>query len=144
MIGELYKAVYTQLTLPDVEDPEWINLFKLYVNSRIYALEAPPETAFLFAVFVIDQPDVEHFFGGESRQTATLSVDIYGKTESGIATLMQAEGALNDLMDLAELSATGFDRVRVRSISRGGIEFDGSEQYRVRSIFELIASTNGG
>jgi len=143
MSVELLKSVYARLTSNDGGAPPDYNDFYDAVGGRIYALEAPPETSFPFCVYNTDQPDVEHFFGNRQRLTSMLTIDVIGTTEAGASALMDVETKLYAHLDLQELACTGFDRLRIRAIQRGSIEFDGGEQYRISSIFEMIATSTG-
>lgn len=143
MSSEFLKSVYARLTSNDGGGPPVYNDFYNAVGGRIYALEAPPSTAFPFCVYNMDQPDVDHFFGGKARYTSMLTVDMIGKSDTGALGLMDVEKKLFDHLDLVELSCTGFDRLRLRTIQRGSVEFDGGQQFRISSIFEMIATSNG-
>lgn len=143
MSSEFLKSVYARLTSNDGGAPPDYNDFYDSVGGRIYALEAPPNTQFPFAVYNMDQPDVDHFFGGEARYTSMLTVDMISKSDTGALVLMDIERKLFDHLDLAELNCTGFDRLRLRTIQRGSVEFDGGQQFRISSIFEMIATSTG-
>lgn len=144
MSVELLKSVYARFIYDEgALSPHEVNAFYDSVGGRIYALEAPPNTAFPFCVYNMDQPDIEHFFDGPTRHSATLTVDLIGTTDSGALALLDVETKLFEHLDLQELSCTGFDRLRLRTVQRGSIEFDGGQQYRISSIFEMIATSTG-
>lgn len=134
----ILKAVYTKM-LSQV-DVDTYNPFHVSVGGRIYATIAPPNTTFPFCVFVMAPPDVEHFFGDTKRLTTTLDVHVLDKTEKGVDSLMDIETLLFDLLDDTSLATTGFDRSRVRTLTRGSVEFDSEEVYGFNSTFEIIAT----
>jgi len=137
MSVELLKSFYTKLVSQVDGSP---NPFSSAVGSRIYATIAPPDTVFPFCVFEMSAPDVEHFFGGISRLTTTIEVHVFDKTDKGVDSLMDMETLLFDLLDSTDLATTGFDRSRVRTLSRGSVNFDSEEVYGFNSTFEIIAT----
>ncbi len=139
MSVEVLKAVYNKL-VSQTGDPAAYNSFHIALGGRIYATIAPPDTVFPFCVFEMSAPDVEHFFGNLKRLTATLDVHVFDKTDKGVDSLMDIETLLFDLLDDTDLATTGFDRSRVRTLSRGSVNFDSEEVYGFNSTFEIIAT----
>lgn len=137
MSVDLMKAVYARLTA--VTDGG-TNPVRTSVSDRIYALEAPARSAFPLIIYTMDPPDVDHFFGGKSRQTATFTVTIFGKVESGPDAMVDIEKQVADLLDQQSLSVDNHDRGFVRVLSRGTPETDG-EVFRVDTSFEIVATS---
>ena len=140
MSVELMKSLYAKLVSNDGGTPPDYNDVYDAVGGRIYALEAPPETVFPFLVYSIDPPDVEHFFGsGKRRLTTTASMTVYAKVDQGALLAMTVGDKVFTLFDQAELTATSFDRMYVRALQRGVVEYDGDELFMITNTFELTA-----
>ena len=142
MSVELMKSLYAKLVSNDGGTPPDYNDVYDAVAGRIYALEAPPETFFPFLVYSIDPPDVEHFFGsGKRRLTTSASMTVYAKVDQGALLAMTVADKVFDLFDQADLAATSFDRMYVRALQRGVVEYDGDELFMITNTFELTAHT---
>ena len=137
MSVELLKAVYTKLISTEGGSP---NAFSTAVGTRIHATIAPSETLFPFCVFEMSPPDVEHFFGNTQRLRTTVDVHVFDKTDKGVDSLMDIEVLLFDLLDDTEMATAGFDRSKVRALTRGTVNFDSEEVYGFNSTFEIIAT----
>ena len=114
------------------------NAFRTSVGARIRLLVAPSNSALPLATYSIDQPTTEHFFGGSRKQTATFTVSIFDKAESGADAMLGYEAQLFALFDNTELTISGHSRGYSRSLNRGAPELEG-EYLRCDSRFEIMA-----
>jgi len=136
MSVDLMKAVYARLV---ADTGGGTNPLRTSVSDRIFALEAPARSSFPLVIYTMDPPDVDHFFGGKSRQSATFTVTIFGKVELGPDALVDIEKQVADLLDQQDLTVDNHDRGVVRTLSRGTPETDG-EVFRVDSSFEIVSA----
>lgn len=135
----LLTAVYSVLTAPAEAGPPVVqNALHAAVGGRIYQIEAPASSALPLVVFAVTGVTTEHSFGGRERTTATVDLTVYGRTSGGVAALGTIEDAANGLLDQAQTAATGYDRMFLRTLSRGRPTVEG-EYLRLDSMFELVA-----
>mgnify|MGYP003108595554 CR=1 FL=1 len=134
MTVELMKAVYGKLTGGS-------NSFTTGLGGRIFAVEAPANTAFPLAIYAMESVDTQRFFDGRVQQRGSISVAIFDKAEAGADSIVDKEKLLFDLMDEASVSVDNHDRGYIRGVTRGTPSIDG-ELLQVESIFEITATSS--
>lgn len=103
------------------------------LGTRVY-LEAAPEDASLpLCVYRVESHEIEPTFATNnvSRERFTIAFEQYHATNAGITAALAASDSLATLLDNVTLSPTGYDRVVLRSESRGVPEV---EEHAIRTV----------
>ncbi len=141
MSDALMKGFYDVLVENDGGDPPDYNDFYDAVGGRIFAYEAKLSDTLPLAVYQMDSPSCERFFGGKVRSTATFTMTIYGKASLGLQAVTDIAEKAFAHINGKKATVASHDRGVLRGVSRGGPAVEG-EYVRVDSTFEMIATTS--
>jgi len=133
MTVELMKAIYTKLTTT--------NAFKTAVGSRIFAVQAPSETAFPVCIYNLEEVNTQRFFDGRVQQRGIIAIGIFDKSDSGADSIVDKEKLLFALLDEASVSVTDHDRGFIRGMTRGTPSIEG-ELLQLESTFEIVSTSS--
>jgi hypothetical protein len=107
------------------------------LGGRVYLDEAPANVPLPLCVYgVLDQTSQPTYDAGTRRERLTIEFTQYFPHSTGVAAAIQNAERLDAVLDNLELKPTGYDRIVIRSQSRGvpGIEDDAVS---VTSLFRL-------
>jgi hypothetical protein len=133
MSVEFSKAIYTRL-MHDAGGGT--NPLRTLVSDRIFAIEAPAQTALPLVVYAVMGSQTSRDFGGTVKEVVQVSVTMFGKAEDGADAILDIEDAAFDLLDQRTLAVSSYDRGYMRNISRGSAILNG-EYFSVESVFQI-------
>lgn len=109
------KAIYDRLA-----SAQGSGSFHALVQGRYYYVEAPQNTGFPLAVYIIDSIENENQFGGSRILRGSVTFDIFVEAKAGAAAAMDIEEALFTLLDQQTLTtASPYGTLTVQCVSRG-------------------------
>lgn len=128
-ITNIVNAIYARLSTTSVGTQ---------VGGRIYPSQAEADAAFPLIVYDIAGIDVSYFMGGQARLQAEVEFRIHfsNKGESLQFTVTdQLSKALEN-----EMTATGFDRVKMWRIGAGVPSFE-DDSWSITERYRMVAHT---
>jgi hypothetical protein len=110
-------------------------------GARVYLNAAPENASLPLCVYRVADHVIEPTFATNkvSRERIVLEFDQYHPTAGGVTAGLSASESLAVLLDNRELSPTGYDRVVLRSETRGVPEVE-QDAVRTTSRFRAIGT----
>jgi hypothetical protein len=103
------------------------------LGARVYLNAAPEDAALPLCVYRVADHQIEPVFATnkQSRERFVVEFEQYHPTSAGATAALSASESLANLLDNATLSPTGYDRVVLRSETRGVPEV---EEHAIRTL----------
>jgi|LakMenEpi03Aug12_release.lakeMendotaPanAssembly.Ray.scaffolds.fasta_scaffold585912_2 hypothetical protein len=111
------------------------------LGTRVYLNVAPENATLPLCVYRVVDHIIEPVFATNkvSRERITIEFDQFHQTSGGVTAGLSASESLAVLLDNRELNPTGYDRIVLRSESRGVPEVE-DDAIRTTSRFRAIGT----
>jgi hypothetical protein len=109
------------------------------IGGRVYLNEAPGDTPLPLCVYQVASHSITPAFTSGRREVFEIEFTHFHAHSSGAAVALESAEKLDALLDDRSLTATGYDRVVLRSLSRGIAEMD-DDAIRTTSRFRAIGT----
>jgi hypothetical protein len=114
------------------------------LGTRVYLNAAPEDTQLPLCVYRVESHSIEQTFGTSNvaRERFVVAFEQYHSTTAGVTAALSASESLATLLDNASLSPINYDRVVLRSETRGVPEV---EEHAIRTVsrFRAIGTRTG-
>lgn len=109
------------------------------LGGRVYLNEAPGDSPLPLCVYSVASHSISPSFAAGRKETFEIAFTHFHPHSSGEAVALLAAEALDALLDDKTLSPTGYDRVVIRSLTRGISEME-DDFIRTTSRFRAIGT----